>query len=183
MILLVSALKTEIKYIEHPDKIITGIGKVEATLGLTLQLSKFVNEYKPIDHVVNFGTAGTDDKELLGKIVECISFHEWDLNLKEIGIHNDRMINSLSIWGGPNILCMTGDQFKMPDYKLPWAIYDMEAYAYARVCESFRIPFHSFKYITNTRENAMEDWIKNSDEGARALAREWPNIKRRLSTS
>ena len=42
----------------------------------------------------------------------------------------------------------------------------MEAYALAKVCQYFNIPFISFKYITDgADEQSHEDWEKNLADG------------------
>ena len=45
-------------------------------------------------------------------------------------------------------------------------VFDMEAYALAKVCHHHNVPFLSFKYITdNANEQASEDWKTNLEQG------------------
>jgi adenosylhomocysteine nucleosidase len=45
-------------------------------------------------------------------------------------------------------------------------VFDMEAYALAKVCHHYKIPFISFKYITdNVDEHSPRDWEDNLGDG------------------
>ena len=47
-------------------------------------------------------------------------------------------------------------------------VFDMEAYALAKVCNHYHIPFISFKYITdNVNEHSSKDWKENYSDGIR----------------
>ena len=42
----------------------------------------------------------------------------------------------------------------------------MEAYALAKVCYHYHVPFISFKYITdNVNEHSSKDWEENCSDG------------------
>jgi nucleoside phosphorylase len=45
-------------------------------------------------------------------------------------------------------------------------VFDMEAYALAKVCYYYKVPFISFKYITdNANEHSPKDWKDNLENG------------------
>ena len=65
---------------------------------------------------------------------------------------------------GKNYTCGTGDSFveslEKGDSNID--VFDMEAYALAKVCYHYDIPFISFKYITdNANEHSPKDWEEN----------------------
>ena len=66
---------------------------------------------------------------------------------------------------GKNALCGSGDSFVDGDEQFG-NIVDMEAYALAKVCYIYNIPFISFKYITDDADgNAGGDWEENVGKG------------------
>ena len=45
-------------------------------------------------------------------------------------------------------------------------VFDMEAFALAKVCRHYNVPFISFKYITdNANEHSAKDWEENCSDG------------------
>ena len=67
---------------------------------------------------------------------------------------------------GRNATCGTGDCFVEDKSQYYGEVVDMEAYALAKVCYLYDIPFISFKYITDgADEQAHEDWEKNLADG------------------
>ena len=74
---------------------------------------------------------------------------------------------------GKNYTCGTGDSFveslEKGDSNID--VFDMEAYALAKVCRYYEVPFISFKYITDgANESSPKDWEDNlKQKGARPL--------------
>jgi adenosylhomocysteine nucleosidase len=67
---------------------------------------------------------------------------------------------------GKKLRCGTGDNFVQTNEDTYSDIFDMEAYALAKVCHYYDVPFISFKYITDgADEQAHEDWEKNLIDG------------------
>ncbi len=64
-------------------------------------------------------------------------------------------------------MCATGDNFLESKKKVHIGdVVDMEAYALAKVCHKFKIPFISYKYISDgADENASENWNDNVRKG------------------
>jgi adenosylhomocysteine nucleosidase len=65
-------------------------------------------------------------------------------------------------------VCGTGDNFveNMENEIFMIDVFDMEAYALAKVCHHYNVPFISFKYITdNVNEHSAGDWKDNCAGG------------------
>lgn len=142
----------------------TGVGKVNATLALTRALAAR-------DHdgliVINLGSAGSRTFPA-GQVVQAQRFFERDMDASAIGFPlgltpfetDDHIDSSLLLPGLPGATCYTGDSFvTTPHPKLDLALIDMEAYALAKVCQSFGLPFASLKFVTDGADGAAaSDW-------------------------
>lgn len=131
----------------------TGLGMVNAASKLTeLALS-----LKP-DRVINLGTAGSfflppgTMVEVEG-VVQRGNVISFIRELKKV-----KTISEL-----PKATCGTADFVEVEKQPNPsYHIMDMEAWALAKVCEKLEIPFHSFKFITDSSDaNTFKDWKKN----------------------
>ena len=160
--LFVAALKEEtvgLNYFHH-----TGVGKVNATYNLT----KLIQEHKPSE-VINYGTAGAIKKGLSG-IVEVTKFYQRDMDVRglldlKLGETPFDDLNEIINFNG-GYSCGSGDSFVNKQIEMDLDLVDMEAYALAKVCYLYDIPFISFKYITDgADEQAHEDWEKNLADG------------------
>ena len=133
--------------------------------------------------VINYGTAGS--RELpIGELVDCTKFIQRDMDVTGLGFMKHQtpyetpnymviryvteppspMFNPI----GKNYTCGTGDSFveyiKKGDSNID--VFDMEAYALAKVCRYYKVPFISFKYITdNVNEHSSKDWEDNLGKG------------------
>jgi adenosylhomocysteine nucleosidase len=71
---------------------------------------------------------------------------------------------------GKHYVCGTGDNFvdNIEDEIEYIDVFDMEAYALAKVCSYYGVSFISFKYITdNADEHSAGDWVDNCSDGVR----------------
>tara|TARA_B100000287_G_scaffold373399_1_gene372580 strand:+ start:619 stop:1245 length:627 start_codon:yes stop_codon:yes gene_type:complete len=180
--LIVCALPIETQgQLEDYDVLYTGVGKVNATLALTRKFGKF-GSYIPYDLVINYGTAGSQSwKYKKGDLVDCTRFVQRDMDVSGLGFKigqtpfeedipiilqselDSYKFNLLEY--GKNALCGSGDSFVDGDEQFG-NIVDMEAYALAKVCYIYNIPFISFKYITDDADsNAGDDWEENVGKG------------------
>lgn len=129
----------------------TGIGLVNATMNLT----QMIKDLQP-DRVINLGTAGSFSVKQ-GQFIEvekCIQ------RGKVISLIH-KMINLKTISDYQKAVCGSAD-FVETKVSEMYQIMDMETHALALVCENFKIPFHSFKYVTDSSDhNTMSDWKKN----------------------
>ena len=176
-ILIVCALKDETGGQLHDyDVLYTGVGKVNATMALTKKFGKY-GTYIPYDLVINYGTAGSRDLPI-GELVDCTKFIQRDMNTTGLGFIKGQTPFEKDI---PMILdfdhvqlnpinkklrCGTGDNFVQTNEDTYSDVFDMEAYALAKVCFTYNIDFISFKYITdNANESSSKDWTENLADG------------------
>ena len=184
-ILIVCALEQETQgqldnYFDDERQILyTGVGKVNATLKLTQRLHSSHLHYLPLmpKLVINYGTAGS--RELpIGELVDCTKFIQRDMDCTGFGIlkgqtpfenevpmildYDHVEFNPI----GKKLRCGTGDNFVQDDIDNYSDVFDMEAYALAKVCYHYDINFISFKYITdNANEHSPKDWEENLADG------------------
>ncbi len=156
----------------------TGVGKVNATLELTKVLQKAHLHYLPPmpKLVINYGTAGSR-KIKKKQLVDCTKFIQRDMDVTGLGFMKGEtpfesepplIIESTSEFNpiGRKASCGSGDSFVEDRTNYYGEVVDMEAYALAKVCYHYDIPFISFKYITDgADEQSHEDWEKNLANG------------------
>ena len=175
-ILIVCALEVETQgQLDDYDVIYTGVGKVNATYKLTTHFGKY-GSHIPYDLVINYGTAGS--RKIKKKtLVDCTKFVQRDMDVTGLGFMRGEtpfekepplMLETKSDFNpiGRNATCGTGDCFVEDKSQYYGEVVDMEAYALAKVCYHYDIPFISFKYITDgADEQAHEDWENNLADG------------------
>ena len=181
--LIVCALEQEtVGQLEDYDVLYTGVGKVNATYKLTQKFGKF-GSYIPYDLIINYGTAGSR-KSPIGELVDCTKFIQRDMDVRGLGfmkhqtpyespngmviLYRTEPPSPLFNPIGKNYTCGTGDSFveslEKGDSNID--VFDMEAYALAKVCRYYKVPFISFKYITDgANESSPKDWGKNLTDG------------------
>ena len=179
-ILIVCGLEQEtVGELEDYQTLYTGVGKVNATLKLTQRLhSSHLHYLPPMPKlVINYGTAGS--RELpIGELVDCTRFIQRDMDCTGFGIlkgqtpfeDTEIVLDSNSEFNpiGKHYVCGTGDNFvdNIEDEIEYVDVFDMEAYALAKVCNYYEVPFISFKYITdNANEHSLKDWKDNLADG------------------
>ena len=175
--LIVCALEVETQgQLEDYDVLYTGVGKVNATFELTRKFGKY-GSYIPYDMVINYGTAGS--RKIKKKtLVDCTKFIQRDMDVTGLGFMRGEtpfeqdppfVIQQQNIEFNPigrNATCGSGDNFAEDKSQYYGEVVDMEAYALAKVCYLYDVPFISFKYITDgADEQAHEDWEANLADG------------------
>jgi adenosylhomocysteine nucleosidase len=181
-ILIVSALDVEtqgqLEDWKPHNLLITGVGKVNATHHLTkrLQVDGSINYDARINLVINYGTAGSR-KVKKKTLVDCTKFIQRDMDVTGLGFMRGETpfedkppitIESISDFNpiGRKATCGSGDNFVEDRTQYYGEVVDMEAYALAKVCHIYNVPFISFKYITDgADEQAHEDWEANLADG------------------
>ena len=184
-VLVVCALEQETQgqldnYFDDERQILyTGVGKVNATFKLTQRLhSSHLHYLPPMPKlVINYGTAGS--RELpIGELVDCTKFTQRDMNVTSLGFMQgqtpfENLVPTVLDYDhvefnpiGKKLRCGTGDNFVDNNIDSYSDVFDMEAYALAKVCHHYDIPFISFKYITdNANEHSPKDWEDNLGKG------------------
>jgi adenosylhomocysteine nucleosidase len=174
--LIVCALEIETQgQLEGYDVLYTGVGKVNATYKLTQKFGKH-GSFVPYDLIINYGTAGS--RKIKKKtLVDCTKFIQRDMDVTGLGFMRGETpfedkppitIESTSEFNpiGRKATCGSGDNFVEDRSQYYGEVVDMEAYALAKVCHYYNVPFISFKYITDgADEQAHEDWEANLADG------------------
>ena len=176
-ILIVSALEVETQgKLKDYNVLYTGVGKVTATYELTKHFGKH-GSHIPYSLIINYGTAGS--RKIKRKtLVDCTKFVQRDMDVTGLGFMRGEtpfeqdppvIIQQQNIEFNPigrNATCGTGDNFVEDKTNYYGEVVDMEAYALAKVCYLYDVPFISFKYITDgADEQAHEDWEANLADG------------------
>tara|TARA_E500000178_G_C16903235_1_gene699062 strand:+ start:586 stop:1164 length:579 start_codon:yes stop_codon:yes gene_type:complete len=176
-ILIVSALEVETQnQLNDYDVLYTGVGKVNATYHLTKGIVERISKGSRPELIINYGTAGS--RKIKKKtLVDCTKFIQRDMDVTGLGFMRGEtpfekdiplMIDYSNIENpiGRNAVCGSGDNFVEDRTNYYGEVVDMEAYALAKVCHWFDIPFVSYKYITDgADEQAHEDWESNLADG------------------
>ena len=147
-----------------------GVGKVNAAIALTKELSRYAQQGGEMPLVVNFGSAGSRCFAS-GTLVACQEFVQRDMDVSGMGFPlgvtpYDEAPSSLIFdpvfTHLPAGICGSGDSFATADIEVDCAVIDMEAYALAKVCWHENARFACVKYVTDGADHtAAEDWQRN----------------------
>ena len=149
------------------DVLYCGVGKVNAAIALTRELSRHLHAGAPLPLVLNFGTAGSRTHRT-GAFLACHEFVQRDMDVRGLGF----ALGVTPFDANPGILCFqpvftdltpgvcgTGDSFATADCGISCDVVDMEAYALAKVCRSLGAAFGCVKYVTDGADHAAGgDW-------------------------
>lgn len=161
--------------------LITGIGKINAAMKLAEYLSSHPDT---VHQVINLGSAGGVG---LPK-GECFLVNQtvqFDMDVSPLGftrfetpfdaLDDEVTVDSeaLSHLGLSQAPCFTSDRFVAGNALPPApALVDMEAYALAKTCAYFDVPFAAIKYITDQADaQASDDWGNQLETCGQALSR------------
>lgn len=144
------------------NKLVTGIGKVNAAMELTREIHRNRPEL-----IVNLGSAGSRSFGK-GEVVCCTKFIQRDMDVRGLGFEKYETPLSgippvldygLLKEGLPQGICGTGDSFEMNHAETDYTIVDMEAYPLALIAMKKNIPFLCLKYISDDAgSEAADDW-------------------------
>ncbi|SDR09588.1 adenosylhomocysteine nucleosidase [Chryseobacterium soldanellicola] len=147
---------------DHTNKLITGIGKVNAAMGLAKEI-----HFKRPKLIVNLGSAGSKNFSK-GEVICCTKFIQRDMDVRGLGFKK----YETPLSGIPPLLeygylmnglregvCGSGDSFETNHSEDEYNIVDMEAYPLALIAMKEKIPFLCLKYISdNAGSDAADDW-------------------------
>lgn len=164
--LLVAAIDKEVAGLAHYAPIVlTGIGKVNATI----QLYAGIEKYKP-DVVINYGSAGAIGT--LSGLHKVDTFVQHDMDVRPLGVprgvtpFSDPLPTAKGIVLGSGDVFVTNTTTQLEGMDIELDLIDMEAYALNEVCKHHNIEFHSYKFVTDTTdENSHGDWSTNVSKG------------------
>jgi adenosylhomocysteine nucleosidase len=147
-----------------------GVGKVNAAIALTKELSRYVQQGEQMPLVVNFGSAGSRCFAS-GTLVACQEFVQRDMDVSGLGFAlgvtpydeaPSALIFEPVFTHLPTAVCGSGDSFATADIEVDCAVIDMEAYALAKVCWHEAARFACVKYVTDGADHtAADDWRRN----------------------
>jgi len=148
----------------------TGVGKINAAMWATMACIQH-----DCETVINYGTAGSLNNELVDKLVQVGQVKQRDMDARPV---SDLGITPFEELGTPGTIVIgtsphtlsTGDNFVKEKPELESDIVDMEAYAIAKVCKHFAKNFLCYKYVTDSADkDAAEHWKENCGKGADAF--------------
>ncbi|HTW76065.1 MAG TPA: 5'-nucleosidase [Steroidobacteraceae bacterium] len=190
-LLVVMALPIESQGVferEGVPVLFTGLGKVNAAIGLARSLAAYRASGQALPRVVNFGTAGSRHFDT-GALVACHRFVQRDMDVSALGFplghtpfeHLPAQLEFPPMFPDlPAGLCGSGDSFQTGAQRLHCEVIDMEAYAFAKACLVEGADFGCAKYITDGADHAAaSDWQSNLP---RAAERFW-ELYRRLASA
>ena len=147
-----------------------GVGKVNAAIALTKELSRYAQQREEMPLVVNFGSAGSR-RFAPGTLVACQEFVQRDMDVSglgfELGVTPYDEAPSALVFDPvftqlPAAVCGSGDSFATAEIEVDCAVIDMEAYALAKVCWHENAAFGCVKYVTDGADHAAaDDWQRN----------------------
>jgi adenosylhomocysteine nucleosidase len=147
-----------------------GVGKVNAAIALTKELSRYAHQEEEMPLVVNFGSAGSRCFAP-GTLVACQEFVQRDMDVSGLGFAlgvtpydeaPSALIFDPVFTHLPAAVCGSGDSFATADIEVDCAVIDMEAYALAKVCWHENAAFGCVKYVTDGADHAAaDDWQRN----------------------
>jgi adenosylhomocysteine nucleosidase len=77
-------------------------------------------------------------------------------------------------------ICGSGDSFATAECVLPCEVFDMEAYALAKVCRQYAAPFACAKYVTDGADHAAAaDWQSNVHKAAHEFLALYRRVRNR----
>jgi len=154
----------------------SGVGKINAALK-TAQIIERDQALGFSPTIINYGTAGvvSAKKDLVGTLIKPHVIIQRDMISEPL---TPRGITPYDTAGGhivldanQQIVLGTGDSFVTKHD--PWFdkekidLVDMEAYAIAKVCLHYNVPFVCYKWVSDfADENAADNWQQNVSAGA-----------------
>lgn len=150
--------------------LVTGIGKVQATLLTTLALA----ERRP-SVVLNIGTAGALAGATGLRLPSVVVNH--DFSAAELRLLGYDAVDRIEIAGGDGTVLASGDTFVndpavRDGLAAHAALVDMEGFAVTAVAGHFGVPVRLVKHVSDQADESAMDWPQAVDASARLLG-EW----------
>lgn len=184
-ILIITALNTELSRDRVPANlqlVYCGVGKINATLATV----KAIHQFQP-RVLINFGTAGKVNPDLHGLIgisrVVQRDMHTEPLAPRGVTPFCERPHEYQSALG--RYACGSGDSFVTAHD--PWLlerkidVVDMELFAIAAVAHDYRLPWYSFKFITDSADDSSaNEWGEKVSHGEQLFLDELAVLRQQL---
>ncbi|MGW0037476.1 nucleosidase [Gordonia sp. NPDC003376] len=169
-VLVVSATRSEARYIPQGTRLlITGIGKVAASMALTRELSGRPQTRQ----VINIGTAGALHDHHSGLFVPS-QVIEHDISSAELIAMGYPVVDRWNLPDGDGTVLATGDTFvadrlRRAELAERADLVDMEGCAIAHVCAAFEVDCRLIKIVSDPADETAMDWPALVDDAARRL--------------
>ena len=176
--LVVFALRTESAGVFESAQVpvlYCGVGKVNAAMALTRELTGYARRGQPLPRVLNFGSAGSR-RYPAGTLVQCHEFVQRDMDVRSLGFDlgvtpfDDAppLLGFEPVFTHlPAAVCGSGDSFATGAVGMDCDVVDMEAYALAKVCWWDAAQFACAKYVSDGADHAAaDDWQRNQHRAA-----------------
>jgi adenosylhomocysteine nucleosidase len=156
-----------------------GVGKLNAAIALSKELSRYAHARQDMPRVVNFGSAGSRC-HAPGTFVASHEFVQRDMDVRALGFAlgvtpydvSPPCLTFEPVFHLPAAICGSGDSFATVAIEVNCAVVDMEAYALAKVCWQENAKFACVKYITDGADtSAPGDWQRNVHKAAEEFLR------------
>jgi adenosylhomocysteine nucleosidase len=157
----------------------SGVGKVNAAIALTRELSRYTQRGAELPLAVNFGSAGSRC-HASGTLVACHEFVQRDMDVRALGFalgatpYDEAPARLIfdPVFKLSAAICGSGDSFATAESDVDCAVLDMEAYALAKVCWRENAKFACVKYVTDGADtSAASDWQRNVHKAAEEFLR------------
>jgi adenosylhomocysteine nucleosidase len=162
-----------------------GVGKINAAIALTRELTRYSLQHQVMPLVLNFGSAGSRRYDA-GTLVGCHEFVQRDMDVRGLGFalgttpYDDappRLCFDPLFTHLPAAVCGSGDSFATTASDMECAVVDMEAYALAKVCWNENVRFACAKYVSDGADHtAAADWQRNVHRAADEFLRLYAGI-------
>jgi adenosylhomocysteine nucleosidase len=161
-LLIITALQSELKRETLPsgvEIVYSGVGKINAAITSI----KAIHQYSP-KRILNFGTAGKINSQLHG-LLEIGKVIQRDMDAEPLAPRGSTPFCSRpqEYLSTGKFVCGSGDSFVTAQdswlHSQGVDVVDMELFAIAAIAYEHRIPWQSFKYITDdANEHSGDDW-------------------------
>lgn len=170
--IIVAALADEVQELERfAPLVLTGVGKVNAAIGMY----QAILAHNP-DLVINYGTAGAVS-DLVG-LHRVEHFIQVDMDVRALDF--PRGVTPFSDESLPEkkgLVLGTGDSFvtdverQLQGLTVQVDLVDMEAYALNKVCQHHKVAFESYKFVSDSADDAAaQEWANSVKDGAHLFA-------------
>ncbi len=176
-VLIVSATHAEARHVPSGARLlVTGIGKVRATMTLSRELASG----PPVRQVINIGTAGALRDEVVGDGRDLFvpsAVLEHDISSAELRAMGYDMTDRWELPDGDGTVLASGDTFvadpvRRAELARHAHLVDMEGCAVAHVSAEFRVTCRLVKAVTDNADEGAMEWPDLVDAAARRLG-EW----------
>jgi adenosylhomocysteine nucleosidase len=170
-LLVVVAVRQEAAHLTGVDVLLTGIGKVAASVAVAAAIA----ERRPTS-VLNIGTAGAlrdglEGVHRIGRVIE----HDLDHDALAALI-GEPVPGEIVLDESVETVLATGDAFIQAgavraELGVRAHLVDMEGYAVARACAALGVPCEMLKVVSDdASEGAARSWIEQADATAKVIA-------------